>query len=381
MSENLNFSEITYKLPAGSDLLFLGLVGSQAYGLATNTSDFDYKGVYIQSEEDILSNSYIPQIEINKDFVVYELRRFLELLSTANPNVLELLYLPDSCIRYDTTLYRMIRARRKVFLTKKACDTYIGYAKTQLGKAKSINKKFNWEKDKLIRKTPIDFAKIVDRESGIPLSLVEWLKMNEYSQEQIGLSSISGFRDCYKIYVDEIKWVNDNHRFDFEDRNYKGFEGSNSNEPRVSEIERYMIDQWKGIVYWNREAYSTHSKEYREYQEWVKKRNLNRYLTNKSHKQDYDSKNIMHLVRLLLTAEEIPTQGRINVDRSSNRGYLLDIKNGSVDLPEVVSEVESRTDSIKNLFESSSLPEKVNLEYLRGLEFRIRKSHGKIHNS
>lgn len=378
MSENLNFSEITNKLPAGSDLLFLGLVGSQAYGLATDTSDFDYKGVYIQSKEDILSNNYIPQIEINKDFVVYELRRFLELLSTANPNVLELLYLPNSCIRYDTALYKMIRARRRVFLTKKSCSTYVGYAKTQLGKAKGINKKFNWEKDRLVRKTPIDFAKVVDRADGGCLPLIEWLNKNEYRQEQIGLTSLDGFRDCYKLYVDEIKWVNDNHRFNFEDRNYKGFEGDNSNEPRVSEVEKYMIDQWKGIVYWNREAYSTHSKEYREYQDWVKKRNPNRYLTNKQHKQDYDSKNIMHLVRLLKTAEEIPTQGKINVDRTSNRDYLLSIKNGTIDLSDVIKGVQGKVDKIIELFEVSDLPNEVDLEYLRNLELELRLSYGEV---
>ena len=41
----------------------------------------------------------VPKLfNVTKDDVAYELRRFLELVSTGNPNVLELLFLPEKCI-------------------------------------------------------------------------------------------------------------------------------------------------------------------------------------------------------------------------------------------------------------------------------------------
>lgn len=47
-------------LPKNSKIIMRAIVGSQAYGLATETSDIDYKTIYIQSDEDILSNNYVP---------------------------------------------------------------------------------------------------------------------------------------------------------------------------------------------------------------------------------------------------------------------------------------------------------------------------------
>ena len=67
------------------------MVGSQAYGTATPNSDQDFKGVFIQHEDDILGFNYVEQYEVSKDECYYEVRRFLQLLQSANPTVLEML--------------------------------------------------------------------------------------------------------------------------------------------------------------------------------------------------------------------------------------------------------------------------------------------------
>ena len=362
------------KLPKNSKIIFRGIVGSQSYGLATETSDTDYKTIYIQDNEDILSNNYVPQVDINKDDVAYELRRFLELVSTGNPNVLELLFLPENCIIESSQEYDYLKAKRKVFLTKKCYETYSGYAKTQLIKASGLNKKYNWEESRIVRKDILDFCKIIDRQEGQTHLLKEWLKNNEYTQDQIGLAGIEGFRDSYRVYTDDIKWINDTRDLKFEHRNYKGIGDINSNEPRKSEIEKYRINDWKGVIYWNREAYSTHCKEYKEYSNWLKNRNEARTATNKKHGQQLDSKNLLHLVRLIMTAQEIPTENTINVDRTKNRDYLLSIKRGDIDLKEVIEEWTQKTKDLADLYKNSNLPEKVDAEYTKQLELKIRKN-------
>lgn len=364
------------ELPKDSRLLFRGIVGSQSYGLATETSDTDYKSIFIQSNDDILSNRYVEQIDVTKDDVAYELRRFLELVSTGNPNVLEILFIDEDLIVFSSPEYRYLRSIREQFLSKKCYATYSGYAKTQLQKASGLNKKYRWEKERTERKDIQDFAKIVDREDGQTYNLKDWLKKNEYTDNQVGLASMDGFRDQYRLYTDDIKWATDNHRFDtiVETRNYKGFGGIESNEPKKSVIEKYRINDWKGIVYWNREQYSTHCKEYREYQDWLTKRNEDRTTTNKAHGQQFDGKNLLHTVRLIMTAGEIPTQHTINVNRTNEREYLLSIKKGEVDLKTIIDEWTVKAEELKGLYDNSDLKETVSVEFTQNLELKIRKN-------
>src|SRR5699024_7704621 len=139
-----------------------------------------------------------------------------------------------------------------------------------------------------------------------------------------------------------LKWIKENapnHRFDldFSDREYRGvIKNENTNEPRKSVIEKYMINQWKGIMYWNREQYSRHCKNYKEYTDWLKNRNEDRVATNKKHGQELDGKSLLHLVRLIMTAAEIPTENKINVERTKEREYLLSIKRGEVNLHDII---------------------------------------------
>lgn len=79
----------------------------------------DYKGVYVQSVEDLIGFNYKEQIEVSKDECYYEVRRFLQLLQSANPTMLELLYMPDNCIIEKHPAFELIIANRDKFLTKK----------------------------------------------------------------------------------------------------------------------------------------------------------------------------------------------------------------------------------------------------------------------
>ena len=84
-------------LKASGNIIFECISGSRAYGLDTASSDTDIRGVFILPKEDFYSLDYVGQInnETN-DIVYYELRKFIELLSKNNPNILELLNVSEN---------------------------------------------------------------------------------------------------------------------------------------------------------------------------------------------------------------------------------------------------------------------------------------------
>jgi predicted nucleotidyltransferase len=135
------------------------VVGSFSYGTYIDgVSDIDHKGIYIQNMNDILSTRYNEQYEVGKDEVYYEVRRFLDLCRTGNPNILELLYTADDCIVYKHPIFDIIRENRQKFLTKACGKSFGGYAVSQISKSSGLNKKMNWEKEKITRKTLFDFC-------------------------------------------------------------------------------------------------------------------------------------------------------------------------------------------------------------------------------
>ncbi len=83
----------------------------------------------------------------------------------------------------------------------------------------------------------------------------------------------------------------------------------------------------KAYLFFNLESYSSYCKDYKEYWEWVEKRNEHRYQSNAEHGKGYDAEEHDAHIRLLQVAEEILTQGTLNVKRT-NRDELLSVKAG-----------------------------------------------------
>lgn len=320
-------------------LLFECISGSKAYGLDTPQSDTDLKGVFYLPKDQFYGLEYIPQVnnETN-DEVYYELGRFVELLCKNNPNILEVLASPDECILFRHSL--MDKLNTNMFLSKLCKDTFAGYALTQIRKARGYKKKVVNPMQKE-RKTISDFCCIMDNYQSI--SLKEWLDKNGYIQEYCGLSSISHAKGMYALFYDaEGKF---------------GYHGiavkATANEVSLSSIPKGQ--QAHAYLFWNMEAYSLYCKEYKEYWDWVEKRNDDRYQTNLNHGKNYDSKNMMHTIRLLQVAEEIVRDGTLNVKRS-NRKQLLDIKNGNMDYDDLLIMADKLMESIESYSSISSLP-------------------------
>ncbi len=107
--------------------------GSRAFGLATEESDDDRRGVYLPPAELTWSLFKPPeQIESRSDGVeevCWELEKYLLLALQANPNILETLWSPRVLFADDTGL--ALRALRQAFLSRHLYKTYSGYVLSQ----------------------------------------------------------------------------------------------------------------------------------------------------------------------------------------------------------------------------------------------------------
>jgi uncharacterized protein len=340
-------------------IIFECISGSRAYGTNLPKSDTDIRGVFVLPEKDFYSLNYIPQVaDTTNDTVYYELKRFIELLADNNPNILELLNAPEDCILQKHEIMNMILA--KDFLTKKCEKTFAGYAYSQIHKARGLNKKiFNpVEQD---RKTILHFCHITQGNGSMPL--LSWLEKNQLLQENCGLSAIPHFKDIYALFYDENN--NENQL------NYKGIsKKEEANDVLLSSIPKEQTP--KTYLYFNKEGYSSYCKSYKEYWDWVEKRNAERYENTLSHGKNYDSKNLMHTLRLLDMAEEIATLGKVIV-RRPNREYLLKVRLGKFSYQELLDEAEKRIENMENLYKKSALPEDVNKDKINLLLFEMRK--------
>ena len=387
--------QITHKfLEENGLILFETIVGSQAYGTQTPTSDIDKKFVYILPMDYILGTGYVEQININKDYTGWEIKRFLELLGSNNPTVLELLNSHEDCIVYKHPIFEHILAHKEDFITKICKDSFGGYARQQIKKAKGLNKKQNWEKDKVIRKDLLDFCYVISDEKSIP-----WKKWNfgRYDEKFIGAVNVPNARDVYALYYDKTahmvhsKDIDENTRETYKKVlkeagkpmgfGYKGLvntghenEDGNinygiSNQLRLSSIPK---DE-KSIctIVYNKDGYSEHCKDYREYQEWLEKRNETRYVETQEHGQKIDGKNMMHCMRLIRMATEIG-QGKGIIVRRPDAQELLSIRRGEVDLDSLINIADKAIENMDEIFENADLPNKVSKDLVNDLLVSIR---------
>lgn len=326
------------------NLLLNARSGSHAYGLATETSDEDFRGIFYAAKTDFYAGTAPGQVaDDTNDRVYYELGRFVELLSKANPTALELLASPPAAILYRHPI--MDHLRIEYFLTKACKNTFAGYAITQIRKARGLNKKVHNPMPEE-RKTVEDFCYILTNGKSVPLST--WLTKTSFASRDLALVNIDHTRGVYAVYHDPTStWA-------------QGItSGPNANDVRLSSVPKGQ--KCRAYLYFNHDGYSVYCRKHREYWRWVENRNDARYRSTLNHGQGYDAKNMMHTIRLLDVAIEIVRDGQLNVLRP-DRGFLLDLKAGKFPLGEVLEMAEIRLAALEKYAASSNLPDAIDRE-------------------
>jgi hypothetical protein len=111
--------------------IYAAIAGSRAFGLATEASDTDVRGVYVAPTPSFWS-LVKPPMHVDgpePERVSWEVERFCELALKSNPNVLEVLWSP--LVEIQTELGAELVALRDAFLSQLVYQTFSGYVLSQ----------------------------------------------------------------------------------------------------------------------------------------------------------------------------------------------------------------------------------------------------------
>lgn len=138
-----------------SNTHYLCRMGSTAYGASLNNSDQDLYGVCIPPRDYIFPPNYIEDFDerpntfhqwqkhgikdnsISYDFSIYSIVNYFRLALDNNPNVIDSLFVRREHVVHSTPAWENVRSQRKIFLHKGVVHKMIGYAFSQLSKAKN----------------------------------------------------------------------------------------------------------------------------------------------------------------------------------------------------------------------------------------------------
>ena len=379
-------------------LLYEYIRGSHLYGLNNEDSDVDTSGVFVCTRDELFGCfGYKPQVTDSRhDNTWFEIGELIRLLLKSNPTVMESLFVPkDKVLGQIHPLMQMVIDNREQFISKQCFNPFFGYAKSQIEKARGLNKKIvNPITERL---TPYDFIYTFKGQGSTKFR--DWLANRGLHQECCGLVNVPNMHDIYGVYYDfgahiaaYTDWKNDSLFLTYaceynKDKNIEetksrlsgiapiGYRGVinvdvDGNELRLSSIDDKNTRPICFISY-NQSGYSSHCRLYAEYQTWVKERNPKRYESNLD--KNYDSKNMMHCFRLMHMAGEIAEGKGMILQRTWDRQFLMDVRNHKFEYEEIIERLEEEKERMNQLMEQSTIREQIDTDFVNQLMIDIRK--------
>jgi len=346
------------------------IAGSRSYGLHTQESDVDVKGIcippiapyrlgilrsfeqadsrehlakffhHLNKEEQAatFADCYSRGLDINgPDGQIYDIKKFFKLALNANPNILEVLFCDDRSIRLITPAGQRLRDNRDLFLSKKAMYSYQGYAYSQMRRIKSHR---SWLLDPP-KKAPEreDYGLPPDRStvSQDEQNAFLWL-LAELLKDKVGefrlTESTREELETLDLYALASAGIPD---------------GTWPTIQELTGVPKHFIEAMgRERAYKNARAY------WKSYVEWKKSRNIKRAELEK--KCGYDSKHAMHLARLMLQGLEIIRDHTLTVYLpKEQREWLLWVRDGQMSFDELESWFSKQEKALKKEAELSTL--------------------------
>ena len=379
-------------------LLYEYIRGSHLYGLNNEDSDVDTSGVFVCTRDELFGCfGYKSQVTDSRhDNTWFEIGELIRLLLKSNPTVMESLFVPmEKVLGNIHPLMQMVIDNRELFISKQCFNPFFGYAKSQIEKARGLNKKIvNPITERL---TPYDFIYTFKGQGSTKFR--DWLANRGLHQEYCGLVNVPNMHDIYGVYYDfgahiaaypdwkidslflayaceynKDKDINET-KCRLSETSPIGYRGvinvdADGNELRLSSIDDKDTRPICFISY-NQSGYSSHCRLYAEYQTWVKERNPKRYESNLD--KNYDSKNMMHCFRLMHMAGEIAEGKGMILQRTWDRQFLMDVRNHKFEYEEIIERLEEEKERMNQLMEQSTIREQIDTVFVNQLMIDIRK--------
>ena len=257
-------------------IILLTLGGSLAYGTNNENSDIDIRGAYLKTKEELLGFHSNEQIMDHKtDTTIYNFEKFIKLLLNCNPNTIEMLGVKPEHILYKNEIGDYLIKNKQLFLSKKAIDSFYGYANQQLRRMENA------------------------------------LAHDTYEQKQREKHILGSCKSAMKSFDDRYrKFDNGSIILHTEKSQKEDFEEEIMLDVN---IKNYPLRDYKNITL----DLQNIAKEYDKLNKRNRKKDANHL-----------NKHAMHLIRLHLMCIDILEYGEINTYREHEQEFLLSIRNG-----------------------------------------------------
>lgn len=356
-------------LKSSNKIVFEMIAGSHAYGTNIPESDIDIRGVYLNKNEEVFSLFPFPKSvsDEKNDITYYELREYILLAMDNNPNVIEYLYISDDCIRINSPIWQKILDNRHFFISKKCKATYSGYAFAQIKRAKGQNK---WISNKKPERKPIleDFCWFVPNNGNvwkpIPVTMFKnepHVSLNNTDYLSLKVCKVSGFEHLaytYRLYGP----------FYGEDAGV--FSGGKPITKSISKEDE--DDKFIGMLIVNHDAYEQELRDWKNYWEWKKNRNEARWVAQEKGEMDFDSKNMSHCIRLMLSGINILKNHEPLVRLTGKDLELVkDIRTGKYSYDEIIAMSTDLENELNVCYETSTLRNEPDRKAINNLYLEI----------
>ena len=136
------------------NLMYETIMGSEAYGVSSASSDIDVYGICIPPKNMVFPHlageilgfgaqikrfetwqeHHVAAFDQSWDFQIFGIVKFFQLAMENNPNVIDSIFTPRRCVLSSTAIGEYIREHRRDFLHKGSWHKFKGYAYSQLHK-------------------------------------------------------------------------------------------------------------------------------------------------------------------------------------------------------------------------------------------------------
>lgn len=361
--------------------IFRGIVGSQAYGTSTPESDQDEAGIMIPGKEFFYGLKKFEQFTSHDpDIVIYNFTKAINLIADNNPNMMDLLFLPERCVLKTSKPWQKVIDNSNLFISKRCKYTYSGYAMSQLHRIKTHRKYLlDPPKQKPERK---DYN-LPDQEIINSANLKSLVKIQSCFEILKPENSEIFFNELDGIYGDYVIPLFTKH-LNPDKRNVALAFIQEALKTQLNTLKdlgdkKFISSDYFEIIE-NELRYYNALQEFKRYEEWKLSRNKKR--APMEEKIGYDAKHAMHLIRLMSMGYEILSTGKVNVDRTGiDAEFLKEIRNGSWKFEAVEDYANQMEIKLSETLKFSTLQDSPNREAIDNLCVEIIDKYLQQENS